>query len=51
MKPKPKRGRPKLPAGQRGRRVALYLSAAEVRACLARGKTVQDGIRAIIAAR
>ena len=46
--PKPKRGRPPLPDSERGRMVHVYLRAPELAACERRGKTVQDGLRAII---
>ena len=47
---KPKRGRPWPADYERGRKVTLYLSAAEVATALRHGATVQDGVRAALAA-
>jgi hypothetical protein len=48
--PGKKNGRPKLPPTERGRTIALYLKPVDQAVFLRYGKTVQDGLRALILA-
>lgn len=46
--PKTKRGRPTLPAEQKGSVVSIYLVPEQKDICLRFGDTVQDGLREVI---